>query len=58
MATKSFDRTIVIKSASAIKMIKEEMQKSDYTYFPTGKKVEEMSKEKVKSLAAKILKDF
>jgi len=58
MATKSFDRTIVIKNASAIKMIKEEMQKSDYAYFPTGKKVEEMSKEKVKSLAAKILRDF
>lgn len=58
MATKSFDRNIIITNPTAIKMIKEEMNKSEYSYFTTGKKVEEMSKEKVKSLAERILRDF
>lgn len=58
MATKSFDRNIVIKNASAIKMIKDEMQKSDFANFSTGKKLEKMSEEKRKSLAEQLLRKF
>lgn len=58
MATKSFDRNIVIKNASAIKMIKDEMEKSDFANFSTGKKLEKMSDEKRKSLAEQLLRKF
>jgi len=55
MATKSFDRNIVIKDPDSIKLIKKEIEKSEYSFFSTGKKVEVMSKDKVKSLAEKLL---
>lgn len=58
MATKSFDRNIVIKNTSAIKMIKDEMEKSDFANFSTGKKLEKMSDEKRKSLAEQLLRKF
>lgn len=55
MATKSFDRNIVIKDPDSIKLIKQEMEKSEYSFFSTGKKIEVMSKDKVKNLAEKLL---
>lgn len=58
MATKSFDRNIVIKNASAIKMIKDEMEKLDFANFSTGKKLEKISEKKRKLLAEQILKKF
>lgn len=58
MAIKSFTRNIVIKDATAIKMIKDEIQKSEFANFSTGIKLEKMSNEKAKKLNEQLLRKF
>lgn len=55
MATKSFDREIIIKNKEAIRLIKDELNKPECTYFSINSKIKKIDKNKSKTLSAKLL---